>query len=157
MANTYTQLNIQLIFSVQGRDCILKNSFRKEVFKYISGILKENNQYPLAVNGYFDHIHAFFELNPKDSISDIARIVKSNSSKWINNNNFIGTKFHWQEGYGAFSYSRSQRDKVIKYIANQEQHHKKKSFKNEYHDFLKAFEIEYDEKYMFQWVDLTGI
>ena len=157
MANTYTQLNIQLIFSVQGRDCILKNSFRKEVFKYISGILKENNQYPLAVNGYLDHIHAFFELNPKDSISDIARIVKSNSSKWINNNNFIGTKFHWQEGYGAFSYSRSQRDKVIKYIANQEQHHKKKSFKNEYHDFLKAFEIEYDEKYMFQWVDLSDI
>jgi len=157
MANTYTQLNIQLIFAVQGRDCILKKSFRGEVFKYISGILKENKQYPLAVNGYLDHVHAFFELNPKDSISDIARIVKSNSSKWINDNNFIGTKFHWQEGYGAFSYSRSQRDKVIKYIVNQEKHHKKKSFREEYYDFLKAFEIEYNEKYMFEWIDLTDI
>ena len=157
MANTYTQLNIQLIFAVKGRDCILKNTFRQEVFKYISGILKENKQYPLAVNGYLDHVHAFFELNPKDSISDIARIIKSNSSKWINDNNFIGTKFHWQEGYGAFSYSRSQRDKVIKYIVNQEKHHKKTSFKDEYHNFLKAFEIEYDEKYMFEWIDLTDI
>ena len=157
MANTYTQLNIQLIFAVKGRGCILKNTFREEVFKYISGILKENKQYPLAVNGYLDHVHAFFELNPKDSISDIARIIKSNSSKWINDNNFIGTKFHWQEGYGAFSYSRSQRDKVIKYIVNQEKHHKKTSFKDEYHNFLKAFEIEYDEKYMFEWIDLTDI
>ena len=127
------------------------------MFKYISGILKENKQYPIAVNGYLDHVHALFELNPKDSISDIARIVKSNSSKWINDNNFIGTKFHWQEGYGAFSYSRSQRDKVIKYIVNQEKHHKKKSFREEYYDFLKAFEIEYNEKYMFEWIDLTDI
>ncbi len=154
MANTYTQLNIQLIFAVSGRDNILKNTFRNELFKYISGILKESEQYPLAVNGYLDHVHVFFELNPKNSVSEISRIVKANSSKWINDNNFIGTKFNWQSGYGAFSYSRSQRDNVIKYIINQEKHHKKKSFKDEYLEFLTAFEINHDKKYLFEWIDL---
>ena len=154
MANTYTQLNIHLIFVVNGRDNLLKNAFRKELFKYISGILKESGQFPLAVNGYLDHVHAFYELNPKNSISEIARIVKSNSSKWINDKEFLRTKFNWQKGYGAFSYSRSQRDSVIKYIVNQEEHHKKRSFKDEYLEFLNAFEVEYDEKYLFEWVDL---
>ncbi len=154
MANTYTQLNIHLIFVVNGRDNLLKNAFRKELFKYISGILKESGQFPLAVNGYLDHVHAFFELNPKNSISEIARIVKSNSSKWINDKEFLRTKFNWQKGYGAFSYSRSQRDSVIKYIVNQEDHHKKRSFKDEYLEFLTSFGIDYDEKYLFEWVDL---
>ncbi len=154
MANTYTQLNIQLIFVVNGRDNILKNTFRSDIFKYISGILKEAHQFPLAVNGYLDHVHAFFELNPKTSVSEIARIVKTNSSKWINENNFIGNKFNWQTGYGGFSYSHSQRDTVIKYIKNQEQHHKKKTFKEEYLEFLTAFDIKHDKKYLFEWVDL---
>lgn len=154
MANTYTQINVQLVFVVKGRNCILKQSFRSDVFKYIHGILKETGQFPLATNGYLDHVHTFFELNPKNSISEIAQIVKANSSKWINESNFIGNKFSWQVGYGGFSYSRSQRDRVIKYIEGQEEHHKKVAFKDEYLGLLKAFEIEHDEKYLFDWVDL---
>ena len=126
MANTYSQLNIQCIFAVKGRNNILLKQFRNQVFQYIFGVLKNINQYPLAVNGYLDHVHVFFELNPSHSISDIMRIVKSNSSKWINENKFIPGKFQWQNGYGTFSYSRSQRNNVIQYIMNQEEHHAKK-------------------------------
>ncbi len=135
MANTYTQINIQLVFVVNGRDNLLKKTFRSDLFKYIHGILKNSGQFPLATNGYLDHVHTFFELNPKNSISEIAQILKTNSSKWINENNFIGNKFSWQAGYGAFSYSRSQRDRVIKYIGGQEKHHKKVTFKDEYLEF----------------------
>ena len=124
------------------------------MFKYIFGILKENNQFPLAVNGYLDHVHAFFELNPNNSISEISRFVKTNSSKWINKKGFIKRKFNWQKGYGAFSYSHSQRDNVINYILNQEEHHKTKPFKDEYLEFLTAFDIKHDKKYLFEWVDL---
>ena len=155
MANTYTQLNIQLVFAVKGRDSLLKKSFRYELFMYISGILKEINQFPLAVNGYLDHVHVFFEMNPKNSVSEISRILKSNSSKWINDKNFLMNKFNWQSGYGAFSYSRSHRDKVIKYIMNQEKHHKKKTFKDEYLDFLTSFNIKHEKKYLFEWINLT--
>jgi len=155
MANTYTQLNIQLVFAVKGRDSLLKKSFRYELFMYISGILKEINQFPLAVNGYLDHVHVFFELNPNNSVSEISRILKSNSSKWINDKNFLMNKFNWQSGYGAFSYSRSHRDKVIKYIMNQEKHHKKKTFKDEYLDFLTSFNIKHEKKYLFEWINLT--
>jgi len=155
MANTFTQINIHLIFAVQGRENILRNSFRENLFKYIHGILRESKQYPLAVNGYLDHVHAFFELNPINSVSDIARIVKANSSKWINENKFVRNKFHWQKGYGAFSYSRSQRDNVIKYIMEQEKHHKKKTFREEYLEFLKAFNVKYDERYLFKWIDIN--
>ncbi|HED06738.1 MAG TPA: IS200/IS605 family transposase [Ignavibacteria bacterium] len=155
MANTFTQINIHLIFAVQGRENILRNSFRENLFKYIYGILRESKQYPLAVNGYLDHVHAFFELNPINSVSDIARIVKANSSKWINENKFVRNKFHWQKGYGAFSYSRSQRDNVIKYIMEQEKHHKKKTFREEYLEFLKAFNVKYDERYLFKWIDIN--
>ncbi len=154
MANTYTQINIHLIFVVKDRDTLLKKSYRSEVFKYINGILKNCEQFPLAVNGYLDHVHIFFELNPKNSISEIAKLVKTNSSKWINESKFIGNKFSWQVGYAAFSYSRSQRDKVIKYIEGQEEHHRKVTFKDEYIDFLKAFEVKYNEKYLFNHVDL---
>lgn len=153
MANTYTQINVQLIFAVKGRENLLKDSFRQDLFKYIGGILKTIKQYPLAVNGYKDHVHAFFELNPTNSVSELARIIKTNSSKWINEQKFLNHKFNWQSGYGAFSYSRSQRDYVIKYIMKQEEHHKKKSFKEEYLDFLKAFEIKYNSEYLFDWID----
>jgi putative transposase len=121
MANTYSQINIHAIFSVQGRENVLKESFREDLFKYISGILKNNNQYTLAVNGYLDHVHIFFELNPITAVSDILRIVKTNSSKWINENKYVEGKFSWQVGYGAFSYSRSQRNKVVQYIMTQEE------------------------------------
>lgn len=153
MANTYTQLNVHGVFSVQGRGNFLLDSFRPEVFKYISGILQNINQFPLAVNGYRDHVHVFFELNPTSSVSDILKTVKSNSSKWFNEQDFIKGKFNWQSGFGAFSYSRSQRDYVIKYIMNQEKHHAKNSFKHEYLELLRKFEIDYNDAYIFEFYD----
>jgi len=153
MANTYTQINIHGVFSVKGREKFLLKEFRPRLFEYLSGILKNTNQYPLAVNGYKDHVHLFFELDPKKSVSDVMRIVKTNSSKWINENGYIKGKFSWQEGYGAFSYARSQRNNVIKYIMYQELHHKKSTFREEYLDLLKKFEIEFDNHYVFEFYD----
>lgn len=153
MANTYTQINIHAIFAVKGRENLLTNNFRIDLFKYITGILKNNKQFSLAVNGYKDHVHIFFELNPTTSLSEIIRIVKTNSSKWINENRFIKGKFSWQKGYGAFSYSRSQRDNVIKYIIKQEDHHGKTTFREEYLDLLQKFEIDFEDHYVFEFYD----
>ncbi|NVO04220.1 MAG: IS200/IS605 family transposase [Bacteroidetes bacterium] len=153
MANTYTQINMHVVFSVKGRENILTTKIRPEVFKYISGILGNLDQYPLAVNGYKDHVHVFFEMQPAKSLSDIVRLVKSNSSKWINENKLITGKFSWQEGYGGFSYSRSQRNNVIQYIMKQEEHHHKRTFREEYLELLKSFEIDFEEKYVFEFYD----
>jgi len=153
MANTYTQLSTHVVFAVKGRENFLNAKLRPELFKYISGILTNTNQFSLAVNGYKDHVHMFFELTPSKSLSDIVRIVKANSSKWINENRFIPGEFSWQEGYGGFAYSRSHRDAVIKYIINQEQHHQQKTFRKEYLNILKSFEISYDEQYIFEFYE----
>ena len=153
MANTYTQLNVHGVFSVLNRENFLLDNFRPELFKYISGILKNSNQFPLAVNGYRDHVHIFFELHPTNSVSEIMQLVKANSSKWINENKFLPGKFKWQSGYGAFTYSRSQRDNVINYIVNQEQHHAKQSFKDEYLGLLRKFDIDYKDAYLFDFYD----
>lgn len=153
MPNTYTQINIHAVFAVKGRENLLTKEFRPKLFEYISGILRNIKQFPLTVNGYQDHVHIFFELNPTNSISEIMRIVKSNSSKWINENGFIKGKFSWQEGYGAFSYSRSQRNDVTNYIINQEQHHSKIPYKIEYLELLKKFDVEFDNQYLFEFLE----
>jgi putative transposase len=153
LPNTYTQLNIQAVFSMKGRENFLLNTYRSRLFEYMAGILRNIGQYPLAVNGTRDHVHLFFELHPTKNISDIMEVVKSNSSKWINENHFILGKFHWQSGYGAFSYSHSQRDDVIQYIMNQEKHHKQQSFREEYLEYLKMFEIQYNSDYLFEFYD----
>jgi REP element-mobilizing transposase RayT len=153
MANTYTQINMHVVFSVKGRESILPLKKQAEIFKYISGILNNMDQYPLAVNGYKDHVHLFFELQPNKSLSDIVRIVKSSSSKWINENKIVVGKFSWQEGYGAFSYSKSQRNTVIQYIMKQEEHHHVKTFRDEYLELLESFEINFDEKYVFEFYE----
>lgn len=153
MANTYTQINVHVIFSVKGRGNLLVAQFRNELFKYISGILNNTKQFSLAVNGYTDHVHLFFEMHPTTALSDIIRVVKTNSSKWINENKYVNGKFRWQEGYGAFSYSRSQRNDVIKYIRNQEIHHRTRTFKDEYLELLKKFEIDFDDHYVFEFYD----
>lgn len=153
MANTYTQMNVQAVFSVKGRENFLGSSFSEKLFEYISGILKGVGQFPLAVNGGRDHVHIFFELNPSTSVADVMEKVKANSSKWINEGRFIAGRFEWQRGYGAFTYSRSQRDRMINYIANQELHHRRKSFKEEYLELLKRFEIEFDERYIFEFYE----
>ncbi len=153
MPNTYSQINIHAVFAVKNRDNVLHQSFRERLFEYIYGTIKSKNQYPIVVGGYVDHIHIFFELNPDYKISDILRIVKANSSKWINDNNLLKSKFSWQTGYGAFSYSRSQRDSVIQYIVNQKEHHTKKTFRQEYKEFLDHFNVKYEDKYLFDYFD----
>ena len=153
MANTYSQLNIHCVFAVKGRENVITKNFRDDLHRYMSGILKNDGSFPLAVNGWLDHVHVFFELPVTMRISDQMRMLKATSSKWINYNKLVAGKFSWQEGYGAFSYSRSQRDNVIQYIMKQEEHHAKQTFKDEYLELLKKFEIPFDEKYVFEFYD----
>lgn len=153
MANTYSQLNIHCVFAVKGRENLITSNFRDNLHRYMSGILKNDDSFPLAVNGWKDHVHVFFELPVTMSVSKQMQMLKSSSSKWINDNKLVQGKFSWQEGYGAFSYSHSQRDNVIKYIINQEQHHKTHTFKDEYLELLKKFNIEFDGKYLFDFIE----
>ena len=153
MAGTFSQIHIQIVFAVKRRENLINNSWKDELCKYISGIIKGKNQKPIIVNGMPDHMHVFMGLRPAMPVADMARDIKNNSSNFINNNKFIMGKFAWQEGYGAFSYSHSRIERVYNYILNQEAHHKKKTFQEEYIELLKEFEIEYDEKYLFEWHD----
>jgi REP element-mobilizing transposase RayT len=153
MANTYTQFNVQTIFAVKGRENILTSNFRPQLFEYITGILRNINQFPLAVNGYKNHVQIFFEPHPTTNLSDVMEIVKANSSKWINENHFVKGHFEWQRGFSGFTYSRSQRDRVIQYIMNQENHHKTQTFREEYLEMLRNSEMEYDERYIFEFYD----
>jgi REP element-mobilizing transposase RayT len=151
MAGTYSQIYIQIVFAVQGRQNILRKDWRQEVFKYMSGIVKHKGHKPIIVNGVDDHVHVFVGLKPSMALSDLIRDTKNNSTNFINDHNWIKGKFCWQEGYGAFSYHKSQSGTVVNYILNQPEHHRKITFKEEYLSFLKEFEIEYDEKYLFEF------
>lgn len=151
MANTYTQLLIQFVFAVKGRQSLIEEKNRERVEQYMCGIISNKKCKTLAIYCNPDHCHILIGLNPLLSISELVREVKSNSSKWINENKLIRGKFSWQEGYGAFSYSKSQLDSVVNYIKNQPIHHQKKSFKKEYLEFLKKFNVEYEEKYLFDF------
>ena len=153
MPGTFSQIYIQVVFAVKRRENLLQKPRRDEVFKYMPGIIKEKNQKPIIVNGVTDQVHLFIGLKPVMSLSDLIRDVKNNTTNFINDKKFLNTKFSWQEGYGAFSYSHSQLDTVYQYILNQEEHHKKKTFKAEYLELLEKFEIEYDEKYLFDWIE----
>lgn len=156
MPNTYTQIHIQVVFSVQDRYCIVKNSWKDELYKYITGIIQNHGHKILAINGMPDHIHIFFGMRPTQSLSDLMQDIKGDSSNWVNSKRLTGGRFSWQEGFGAFSYSRSHVDSVIDYIYNQEIHHKKKSFIEEYLDFLEKFQVPYDEQYIFKPVDYSN-
>jgi len=153
MANTYSQVYLQFIFAVKGRQNLINQKYNDELQKYITGIVQNRKQKLLAINNVPDHLHMLVGFNTTMSLADFMEETKSISSKFINDNKWINSKFEWQRGYGVFSYSRSQIDVVIKYILNQQLHHKKKSFKEEYIEFLKIFEIEYDEKYLFEWIE----
>ncbi len=153
MINTYSQIYIQAVFAVKGRENLIGKSWKDDLHKYTAGIIKAKTQKSIIVNGMADHIHVFFSLRPASNISDIIRDIKSSSTNFINENKFIKSKFSWQEGYGAFSYSHSHISKVYEYILNQEEHHKKKSFKEEYIGLLKKFEVEYNEKHLFEWIE----
>lgn len=150
---TFTQLYIQMVFAVDFRKALLTKEIRPQVFKYIGGIINDLGHKTIIVNGVSDHVHAFIGLNPKVSISDTIHDIKRSSSLFINDNQLSKFHFNWQPGYGAFSYSKSHIDNVYKYIQNQEQHHKNEKFKIEYIKYLKKFEVEYNERYLFEFVD----
>ncbi len=153
MPGTFSQVYIQVVFAVKGRENLISKTWKDELHKYIAGIIKSKSQKPIIVNGMPDHIHAFIGLQPSMAISDLVRDIKNNSSNFINEKKWVRGKFSWQEGYGAFSYSQSHIQKVYNYILNQEEHHKKQTFRDEYMGLLKKFEIGFDEKYLFEWID----
>lgn len=153
MANTYSQISIHVVFAVKGRENLITRNWRDDLHRYISGIITANGAKSLAVGGWKDHVHIFIGMPVTTCIADFMRIVKASSSKWINEQRFVKGKFQWQSGYGAFSHSRSQRDTVIKYIVAQEEHHKTKTFKEEYLKMLSDFEVEYEAKYLFEFYD----
>jgi REP element-mobilizing transposase RayT len=153
MANTYSQLTVHVIFAVKHRENILTSKFRPELFKYISGIITNVGAKSLAVGGYTDHVHVLAGIPPVLSVADLVKTIKSNSSKWINENGLVVGKFQWQEGYGAFSCSNDHRNNSIRYIMAQEEHHKKKTFREEYLNLLNEMEVDFDKKYVFEFLD----
>ena len=151
MPNTYSQIYIQVVFAVKGRQNFIKESFREELQKYITGIINNNKQKLLAIYCMPDHTHLFFSIKPDIAISDLIRDIKANSTAFIKNKKWVNSSFSWQVGFGAFSYSKSQAKDVVEYILNQPERHKKVTFKEEYLEFLNKFEVEYDEKYLFEF------
>ncbi|MDX2189893.1 MAG: IS200/IS605 family transposase [Bacteroidota bacterium] len=153
MPGTFSKIYIQVVFAVKYREAIINESWESRLFQYISGIIKEKEQKLIAINGMPDHIHIFIGMKPSCNLSDLVREIKKSSTQFVNENKFSKHKFQWQEGYGAFSYGHSQIDVVAKYVMNQKEHHKRQSFKNEYIQFLQNFEVEFDEKFLFNWFD----
>ena len=153
MSSTFSQIYIQIVFAVKGRQSLIQQSWEEELYKYITGIIQNKGQKMLAINGMPDHIHILIGMKPSCNLSDLVREVKKASNGFINEKRFCPYKFEWQEGYGAFSYSHSALENVFGYIANQKEHHRKKSFREEYVDFLKKFEVEFKEEYLFEWIE----
>jgi REP element-mobilizing transposase RayT len=153
MPNTFTQLYIQFVFAVKNRESLIHTSWKEELHKYITGVVQNKGNKMLAINSMPDHIHLFIGYNPVIAIPDLVKDIKIASNLWINNQHLTKSKFEWQEGYGAFTYSHSQIHDVCKYIENQELHHKKKTFKEEYIALLNAFNISYDERYLFNFLN----
>lgn len=153
MANTYTQIDIQIVFAVKKRRGLIGKTWKDDLYKYITGIVQNHKHKMLQINGMPDHIHIFLGYNPAHPISKLVEEIKTSSNQYIKRNGYSSEPFAWQEGYGAFSYGRSQRETVIKYIINQEKHHQKKSFREEYVEILSEFEIEYKDKYLFDFFE----
>ena len=153
MANTFTQIYIQFVFAVQNRASLIQSEWKDELYKYITGIVQKSGHKLIAINGVANHAHIFVGYKPNQLISDLMQGVKGSSSKWINEKRFVKCKFRWQEGYGAFSYSHSQIDQVVNYIKNQEKHHKKQTFREEYLLLMKKFNIQFEEKYILRDVE----
>jgi putative transposase len=149
MANTYFQIYMHTIFAVKGRSSLISPKWKEDLYKYISGILSHRSQKLLAINGMPDHIHLLIGIKPNCNLSDLVRDVKAGSSKHINESRWTAGRFEWQEGFGAFSLGHSQLDTIFTYIRNQEEHHRKKTFKEEYTEFLEAYKIEYQPQFLF--------
>jgi REP element-mobilizing transposase RayT len=153
MRDTYTQLSIHVVFSVQSRQCLILDPWRNALHKYIAGILREETDRCLAVGGWKDHMHIFFALKTTQTIADVMHGVKAKSSKWINEHRLTPGKFSSLEGYGAFSHSKKERHGVIQYIMNQDDHHRSQTFREEYMDLLIREEIDFKEQYLFEFFD----
>ncbi len=151
--SAYSQIYIQTVFAVKGRESLIRPEWEESLYKYITGIVRNKDQKMLAINGMPDHIHFLIGMKPSCCLSDLVREIKKSSNEFIKKENYSKTKFNWQEGFGAFSYSHSHLDIIIKYILNQKIHHKKKTFKEEYIGLLKKFNVDYNDKYLFEWLE----
>jgi len=149
MANTYTQLYFHIVFAVKGRQNHISKNWKDELYKYIAGIISNKNQKLMIINGMPNHLHLLIGTKPNCNLSNIVRDIKANSSKWINERHFVNGKFEWQTGFGAFTLGQSQIPKIVNYIKNQEEHHRVLTFKEEYINFLKAYEVEFKNEYLF--------
>ena len=153
MANTFTQLHIQIVFAVRGRQNLIQSKHNNIIQKYITGIVQNKGHKLIAINNMPDHVHIFIGYSPTETLSGLIRDIKSNSSNFINEQKWFLGNFSWQKGYGAFSYSHSHVDAVCKYIATQQDHHKKKTFKIEYIELLQKFDVDYKPQYLFDWIE----
>ncbi|GAA4405321.1 hypothetical protein GCM10023187_23550 [Nibrella viscosa] len=153
MPNTFTQLYVQIVFAVKGRQSLILPEHKERLHQYITGVVRNRQQKLLAVHCMPDHTHLFIGFSPTLAIADLVRDVKTQSSRFIREQKITPFSFAWQEGYGAFTYAQSQIDAVCRYIHNQEQHHRKRTFKEEYVEFLDKFGVEYDQKYLFDWIE----
>jgi len=151
--STYSQIYIHVVMALKGRYSLISQTWEEELYKYITGIITNKGQKLIAINGMPDHIHILIGMKPSCCLSDLVREIKKSSNTFIREKKFTQSKFEWQEGYGAFSYSHSALNNVIAYIQDQKEHHRNKSFKEEYIDFLKKFEVEYNETYIFKWIE----
>ena len=153
MPGTFSQIYIQVVFAVKGRESLIQSSWEEKLYKYITGIVQNKEQKMLAINGMPDHIHFLIGMKPSCGLSDLVREIKKSSNEFIKEQKLCEHKFNWQEGYGAFSYSHSNLNNVIAYIMNQKEHHRKKTFKEEYVELLQKFEIEHKPEYLFDWIE----
>ncbi len=153
MANTYSQIYIQIVFAVRNRACLISPAWEIELYKYITGIVSEKGQKLLAINGMPDHIHIFIGMKPSCCLSELVREIKKASTAFIMENGYTKKAFNWQEGFGAFSYSQSSMLNVVNYILNQKEHHRTKSFRSEYLEFLNTYAVEYKNEYLFEWIE----
>ena len=153
MPGTFSQIYIQIVFAVRNRESLIRSSWEQELYRYITCIIQNKGQKMLQINGMPDHIHFLMGMKPSCCLSDLIREVKKSSTDFIRENNYIRSKFQWQDGYGAFSYSHSSLDGVIRYIQFQKEHHRNISFKEEYTSLLNSFNIEFKDEYLFQWIE----
>lgn len=153
MANTFSQIYIQTVFAVSNRQSLIKPEFKEDLYKYVTGIVTNQGQKLIRINGVADHVHLLIGLRPAMALADLVRDIKADSSNFINENRWVQGQFTWQEGYGAFSYGHSQLDTIIRYIQNQEKHHSRRSFKHEYLTLLRKFDIAFEDKYVFDFIE----
>jgi len=153
VANTFSQIYIQTVFAVEGRLSLIKSDFKEDLYKYITGIVKNQGQKLISINGMSDHVHILIGLRPAMALADLVQEIKADSTNFINKNKWVRGRFSWQEGYGAFSYGHSQLDTIIRYIQNQEKHHRRRSFEEEYLTLLRKFDIAFEDKYVFKFIE----